>query len=315
MSVSIRTAVAIFGFNRPDCLVQVFNRVREVKPTKLFLVLDAPRSNRLDDIPKWEACKKIFEGVDWACDVYRNYANENMGCRWRMTTGISWVFEHVEEAILLEDDCVPHIDFFPFCAELLERYRHDSRIGMIAGHQAHLSVVEHETSYYFDRFNTIWGWATWRRAWNTFDSKMDEWPKVRRTTKLKSVFVTKSLTQTFFDYFDAVYEGKVSSWATAWFLSCLRQGYLCIHPCVNLITNIGIVGAHNSERCRFHFVPTEAIQFPLKHPADFIPSEEDEAIMRRRYNRPHIAKRIASDVKRTLKSIIRSLAFQHQGKT
>jgi hypothetical protein len=279
--ISVRTApVALFGFNRPGCLSQVFNRVREVQPPKLFLVLDAPKSNRPDDIPKWEACKKIFEGVDWQCEVHRNYAKENLGCRWRMTTGISWVFEHVEEAIFLEDDCVPHIDFFPFCAELLERYRHDSRVGMIAGHIAHFEPVPHETSYYFDRFNTIWGWATWRRAWNTFDQKMTEWPRVKKSRELESVLGSNS---SLFNAMDDVYDNKLSSWASAWCLSCLRQGFLCIHPTANLITNIGVTGDHNQGQSRWHFVPTTGTAFPLVHPREFIPSMRDEKVMRSMY--------------------------------
>lgn len=291
-SWACNASVAIFGFNRPDCLIQVFNCVRAAKPRRLFLVLDAPRQDHPDDLPKWEACKEIFANVDWPCEVHRNYAKENMDCRWRMTTGISWVFEHVDEAILLEDDCLPHPDFFRFCAELLDRYRQDTRIGMIAGHIAHRIPIQRTESYYFDRFNAIWGWATWRRAWQTFDQHLKEWPRFKHTNNLRTVLGTESLSRSFAGFFDQVYAGKANSWATAWFLSCMRQGFLCIHPADNLITNIGVEGAHNKRQSSFHFVPSNGIHFPLVHPVDYIPSYSDEVVMRQQYTRPHVCVRI-----------------------
>ena len=114
--------VMICGFNRPDCLREVFEKVREAKPAQLFLVLDAPREGRAKDVDGVAVCRKIFENVDWPCEVHRNYAERNMGCRMRMSSGITWMFEHVDTGIILEDDCVPDATFFPFCAEMLTRY-------------------------------------------------------------------------------------------------------------------------------------------------------------------------------------------------
>ena len=296
--------VAIFGFNRPDCLIQVFERVRMARPKQLFLVLDAPRLKHPDDIHQWESCKKIFEMVDWDCEVHRNFATENLGCRWRMTTGISWVFEHVDRALLLEDDCVPHSDFFRFCGELLERYKDDMRIGMIAGHIAHLERIPCDTSYYFDRFNAIWGWATWRRSWESFDKAMDSWPQFKQKGNLKTALGSNHLTKVVTEIFDDVYVGKRDSWATAWFYSCIHQNLLCIHPAVNLITNVGVVGAHNSGRTRIHFIPSNGISFPLIHPTEVVPSFSDEKAMQRYYSRPSFWKRVVWFAYRTLKKFV-----------
>ena len=71
--------------------------------------------------------------VDWDCEVHHNYSETNLGCRQRVSSGISWVFEQVEDAIILEDDCLPHPTFFAFCAEMLECYRHDQRVSSISG--------------------------------------------------------------------------------------------------------------------------------------------------------------------------------------
>lgn len=271
--------VAIFGFIRPHTTAQVFARVREMQPSKLFLCLDAPREGRPADIEKCEAVKKIFEGVDWPCEVFKNYAEKNMGCRRRMASGISWVFEHVEEAILLEDDCVPHPSFFQFCGELLERYRHDMRVGMIAGHVEHGRSLNKATSYYFDRFPTIIGWATWRRAWATFDAELEHWPRVKCTPCLEVVFPERRQIRRIEGWFDGVFHGKADSWATAWWLTFLRQGFLCAHPSVNLITNIGFGAdsAHTTDRGSFcDNRPSEAMPFPLIHPLELVADIQEE---------------------------------------
>lgn len=293
--------VAIFGFNRPDCLRQVFDRVREVKPRKVFLVLDAPRKDRVDDLPKWEACKKIFEGIDWECEVFRNYAAENMGCRKRVASGITWVFEHVEEAIILEDDCVPHPDFFRFCDELLERYRFDTRVGLIAGMLEHPDVARKETSYYFDRFPSIWGWATWRRAWAQYEKALPLWPTLRTTPLLYTIFGRKERVQRVSKWFDDAYSGRSNSWATVWWLTCITEQFLCIHPAVNLITNVGYEGAHNAGKAEVHDVPSCGIAFPLKHPNIMVPDFDEEQIMLRRYAAMGLLDRIVAKLLRMMR--------------
>lgn len=281
--MSEKAPVAIFGFNRPDCLKLVFERVRESKPDVLFLVLDAPRMNRPDDAQKWMACKAIFEKVDWECRVYRNYAEKNMGCRERMATGISWVFEHVERAILLEDDCVPHLDFFAFCAALLERYAQDSRVGMIAGHDEHFERVEtYGASYYFDRLGTIWGWATWRRAWSRNKPDMDDWEEIKRTDVLLHLYGKRRYVRDWIKIFERVYHRRVSSWATAWALTMAREHWLCIHPAHNLITNVGF-GSDATHTATGATTPwanrcTYPMAFPLVHPTTMIPNVRSEWI-------------------------------------
>jgi hypothetical protein len=293
--------VAIFAFNRPECVEKVFDAVRKAKPQQLFLCMDAPREGNVDDVKKCEKVRQVFDGVDWDCDVYRNYAERNMGCRSRMASGITWVFEHVEEAILLEDDCVPHQDFFCFCAELLELYRHDTRIGMISGHIAHFKPVEKEASYYFDRYPTICGWATWKRAWQSFNGDLSEWPRLRNSSFLYSVFRKPATVSNVKGFFEGVFAGEANSWATIWWLSMIRQNYLCIHPSKNLITNIGVQGAHNNGATDWHGIPSNGIEFPLTHPRDIMPDFDEELVMEQLYTK----KSWCSRALHKLKGIIR----------
>ena len=128
--MSEKTGVAIIFFNRPNTLKRVFEAVCKAKPKNLFLVQDGSRGE--EDEEKIKKCREIVEKIDWDCNVYKNYSDVNLGCGKRPQTGISWVFEHVERAIILEDDCVPQNSFFHFCDELLEKYADDKRVLMIS---------------------------------------------------------------------------------------------------------------------------------------------------------------------------------------
>lgn len=166
------TPIALIIFNRPDLTIRVFSKIARAKPKTLFVIADGPRSDHPGDIKKCAEARSIIESVDWDCTVHKNYSDINLGCGRRLASGISWVFEKVEEAIILEDDCLPHPTFFRFCKELLERYRDDERIMQINGQNFQHKSMRTSYSYLFSYSNNCWGWATWRRAWQHFDMEM-----------------------------------------------------------------------------------------------------------------------------------------------
>ena len=281
MSEVMVPPVLIVGFNRPEYTQQVFDVVRQAKPAQLFLALDAPRDGRPDDLPGYEACKKIFDSVDWPCDVKRNYAEKNMGCRDRMVSAITWFFENVERGIIFEDDVVPDITFFRYCGELLEKYKEDTRVGMIAGHDEHLHpecVPTFGDSYYFDRMATISGWATWRRAWKLFQPNMDFWPELsKRFDMFNVVFRSKEYTRSRCRYSWQLYRREAGAWAGIWVNTLYKENMLCIHPDRSLVSHIGVrsvrAGLRDSpydNRTRY------PMAFPLKHPIAMIPNEISE---------------------------------------
>ena len=288
--------VMICGFNRPDCLREVFEKVREAKPAQLFLVLDAPREGRAKDVDGVAVCRKIFENVDWPCEVHRNYAERNMGCRMRMSSGITWMFEHVDTGIILEDDCVPDATFFPFCKEMLTRYAADTRIGSVVGMIEHPYVTNPESvSYYFDRFPGSCGLATWKRAWQRFDACVEKWPRLSDGGFLGTIFRDRRQIRAIYGRFYDAYSGRIDSWATLWWLTNITENFLTIHPTVNLITNIGYEGTHNSGKTTgVHDIELEPMRFPLVHPAFIMPNARNEAIMCGRYSQPSLMKRIAN---------------------
>lgn len=286
--MSCNVPVMICGFKRDNCLRQVFKAVRAVEPKKLYLVLDAPRVGRADDVKGHEACKKIFEGVDWQCEVKRNYAESNMGCGRRMTSGISWVFEHEDRAIILEDDCVPHPSFFRFCDELLERYKDDGRVGMIAAECEHFHKNRmdfHGDSYYFDRMCLVWGWATWARAWKLHDPLLNAVDRMVETNAMLNIFHKRRYVRQWTKNIMEIKSGQKNIWAAAWATTLYRENMLVAHSVANPVVNIG-QGKSSREGMRQTAFPSpgdsnhiaEEISFPLQHPVTMIPNYECEQL-------------------------------------
>ena len=265
----LKTPVAFFIFRRPDTTEKVFAEIARARPPKLFVVADGPRKERTGEADACAATRAIIDRVDWDCEVLTNYSEVNMGGPRRFPSGLDWVFSQVEEAIILEDDCLPHPTFFRFCEELLERYRDDERIAAISGNNFQFGRKRTAYSYYFSRYPHVWGWATWRRAWKTYDANMKAWPEIRDGGWLREYSRNLRTIKFRLKKFNDLYEGKNINWDGKWTFACWLQGQLAVLPNVNLVSNIGFGkdATHtmdaNSVRSA---MKTEPMEFPLIHP-------------------------------------------------
>lgn len=266
----MKTPVAFIIFNRPDTTRRVFEKIREAQPPKLLVIADGPRGDRPAEAAKCRATRKIIESVDWDCEVLTNYSEKNLGCKQRVSSGIDWVFEQVEEAIILEDDCLPDASFFPFCEELLEKYRDDTRIMMISGNNFRFGKSRTTQSYYFSKYCHIWGWATWRRAWQHYDVDIKLWPKIRDDGWLKDIFNDDWLTiQYRTKIFQRMYDQAIDTWDYQWSFTCWTQSGLSIMPNINLVSNLGFgeeASRTKNSKSIFANMETSELSFPLKHP-------------------------------------------------
>jgi hypothetical protein len=263
-------------FNRPDTTARVFEAIAKAKPSKLLVVADGPRPDRLGEADKCAQTRAIINNVDWDCEVITNYSPINLGCKKRVASGLDWIFEQVEEAIILEDDCLPEHSFFRFCDEMLERYRLNERVGMVSGGNLQFGQLRGNASYYFSRYTHIWGWATWRRAWKHYDRDMALWPSFRDEGWLDRVFSSQGEREYWKNSFQWVYDGKLDTWDCSWTFAAITHGMLQVVPNVNLISNIGfgpeaththVVGIHAN-------MPIQPIVFPMKHPKFVLVDEE-----------------------------------------
>ena len=263
----LTTPVAFLIFNRPDTTVRVFEAIRQAKPPKLLVVADGARADKPGEVEKCAAVRAIIDRVDWECEVLTNYSDVNLGCRKRVSSGLDWVFEQVEEAIIVEDDCLPHPSFFRYCQELLEKYRDDERVMMISGNNFQFGRKRNEYSYYFSRYGHCWGWASWRRAWTKYDDSMQSWSELKNSSWLNDVLQNEHASAYWAKIFQSVEDG-FSSWAYIWLLTLWTNNGLCVLPEINLVSNIGFgSGTHTTmSNSPFANMPVAAMNFPLKHP-------------------------------------------------
>jgi hypothetical protein len=234
----LKTPVVFLIFRRPDLTARVFETIRQAQPAKLLIVADGARNE--EEAILCQQTRAVTEQIDWDCEVLRNYSDVNLGCRQRISSGITWTFEQVEEAIILEDDCLPHPSFFSYCENLLDYYRDDERIMVISGDNFQDGNQRTPYSYYFSKYNHCWGWATWRRAWKHWHFNPETWIEFRDTGLIKFIcddsYEEKYWTQVFNTLF---LEGKPNTWDYPWTFACWSQSGLTALPNVNLVSNIG----------------------------------------------------------------------------
>jgi hypothetical protein len=275
---TMKSPVTLILFNRPDLTEKVFDRISHAKPSKLFLIADGPRKDNREDEGKCLKSRKVVENVSWDCEVYRNYSDENLGCGIRPATGISWVFEHVDSSIILEDDCLPHPSFFIFCDELLEKYKDDQRVMQVSGTNNQAGNKWTDYSYYFSKYNICaGGWATWKRAWDKYDYNMKLWPAVKNDNWLEYYVGDKSGAKIYYNIFEKAYNTLSDGdfWDYQWIFSFWINNGLSIHSSGNLLSNLGFRhdGTHTKySKNKWANLPTENIIFPLKHPPYMFPN-------------------------------------------
>lgn len=265
----LETPVVLLVFRRPDVTRRVFQAVAAARPKRLLLVADGPRAGRPGEAEACEQVRKIVTAIDWPCEVDTNFAEENLGCRARVVSGLNWAFSRVEEAIILEDDCLPDQSFFPFCSELLSRYRDRPQIGFIAGSNPLQKSFALPYSYYFSQMAHIWGWATWRRSWQEYDDEMQSWPAVKEAGLLHHLLSDERVYNYWTRIFDKMYDNTgPNTWDYRWVYTWWTRNWINIVPRRNLVHNIGF-GADATHTTTAPFgqdVASDQMAFPLEHP-------------------------------------------------
>jgi hypothetical protein len=304
------TPILFLVFNRPDVTQKVFNRIREVKPKYLFIAADGARIDKEGEVEKCLKVRKIIDQIDWECEVKTLFREKNLGCKIAVSSAISWFFEHVEDGIILEDDCLPHYSFFNFCENLLEKYRDDKRVMMISGSNFQCGNSYGDGSYYFSRFAHIWGWATWKRAWKLYDVETKNFSKFIEQNKFDEViFDHEELKRKWIGDMNRVANNIINTWDYQWSYAVFSNFALSATPNVNLISNIGF--AHQDATFTQGFDPMVA-NLPASeiaeiiHPTFVMPSRKaDDYIAKNIYFRSGYKKQ----KKRLIKRIVNKMKF------
>jgi hypothetical protein len=247
----------------------------------MFVACDGPNPIRPDEAAKVKATRELIEReIDWPCTIERRYSEVNQGCRIGVSNAITWFFEQVEEGIILEDDCIPHVDFFRYCSDLLEHYRNDTRIFSICGSNFQQGQLRGDASYYFSIHSDSWGWASWRRAWQFYAEAENNWISFRDSSAMSDVFSISAEKEYWINILDKLFvQHNSDSWAYQWLLVCWMNNGLSIWPNTNLVTNAGFQMAdatHTQGESEFGEMPTSALGV-ISHPQFIIPNRQADA--------------------------------------
>ncbi len=264
-----KTPILLIVFNRLDTTKQVLNRIKEIQPSTLFIAADGPRENRPNEKEKCNEVREwVLSNITWNCELKTLFRTNNIGCRDGVFTAIKWFFENVNYGIILEDDCLPDLSFFPYCEELLIKYKNIPNIGLISGrNNCNKSFSKKNESYQFTTGGGIWGWATWKRVFDNFNPTSlslfyadDLYQRIANFTKDKeeTIFLLNTLKKELQDN---------KAWDYQWGIYLKYNHYLSITPSKNLIHNIGFEGqsTHYTDS-NITDIDSDSISFPLIHP-------------------------------------------------
>lgn len=262
----MNTPIAFFIFRRPEPTSRVFEQIRHHKPSHLFLIADGPRRDNASDLEMTTKARAIVEVIDWPCEVTRIYSDTNLGLRQRILTGLDEVFQRVEQAIILEDDCLPNTSFFDFCSQMLKKYSETESVALVAG--SNIAPYEiNKTDYFFSHTTFIWGWATWASTWKSFrgSPQVEHWTE-SEIDEVGSTFVSRSQRREFIGMMKAAH--ALNTWDVSLAVWIRQRKLLTIIPRLNLVENIGFgQDATHTKFEAFDVVPpVENFPGPIRHP-------------------------------------------------
>ena len=306
MNTAILTPVLLIAFNRPDTTKKVFQKIREVKPTKLFVAVDGSRDNKNGEAQLVEQVKQIVKQVDWDCEINYKFNNYNLGAEITVSSAISWVLENEESVIVLEDDIIAPLSFFRFAQEMLEKYKYEENVYMISSCNQTPIKLPNSEDYLFARYGHTWGWATWKRAWNSFDLYVNDFDQYLKTNILKTLTDTPKEKKSWHHIINRMkLKGPGNNnWDYCWAYIKFKNQGLNIVPRNHISSNIGVYGLHARGQTDSHYRPYDEDFIVKKHPQKVERNIEYDKHHFKYYinKKPHLVKRAINKIKRILKS-------------
>jgi hypothetical protein len=297
-------------FNRPDVTFRVFERIRQAKPKYLFISADGPRPDRPGEKELCDACRSVVTKIDWDCELKTLFREENIGCGKGVSEAINWLFRHTDKGIILEDDCLPDLSFFTFCTELLHYYENEKSIMHISGNNSQLGKKRNSYSYYYSKYPHIWGWATWKRAWDLFQYDLSKTNVDAVSAGIFQHYHFSAEEKIYWSQaFDTMQRGAIDTWDIQWTFSCWANGGITVVPNVNLISNIGFDtdATHTkSKESKLSNLPTGNIK-QIVHPPNIVIDVKADDFTFSKYNlgKPDTFSRISAWAKKMVPDVVK----------
>ncbi|MHA8095465.1 hypothetical protein ACMH5Q_11275 [Aquirufa lenticrescens] len=238
--------IILFTYARPNHTKKVLDALflnPEAKFSVLYIFCDGPKDHCDEDLKhRINENKKIIESEDRFKGVKKIFNKKNLGLSKSIINGVSFVLNAHNKAIILEDDIIPQIGFLRYMNSALDLYENDKRVGCIHAWNHPLKAEYFNSSTFFLPGADCWGWATWKRAWNLFNSS-----GIKLLDEIISLEVEYSFnrrgTVNFMGMLQDQINGKNDSWAIRWHASLFLNKMFCLHPVNAIVENIGFDGS------------------------------------------------------------------------
>lgn len=285
--------VLLITFNRPEYTRKVLESILAAKPEDLYVFQDGAREGNEDDKRKCAEVKNVVEETTSGSEVrlHTFCSDKNMGCGRGPMTAISWFFDNVEQGVIFEDDCLPNPSFFPYCEELLDKYKDDERVGFIGGCNYGYKTGTNESYVFGSGHHQTWGWATWRRTWKLFDYYLKDLDSDSFRHIIKNYYKSIRQREYWMEIFGAVKTNRLddSCWDYQFYFSVWKEGMLAVCPMVNLVENIGsgVDATHTNNDSRGLLYQTTGNIMPLNHPKNVKKDKEIDNYMMKSFIIPY----------------------------
>jgi len=279
----LKTAVLFLVFNRLDTTKQVFEAIQKAKPPKLYIAADGARNNKEGESEKVKEVRDfILNNIDWQCQIKTLFRDNNLGCKYAVSSAINWFFEQEEMGIVLEDDCLPTQSFFWFCEELLDRYKNDMKVWHIGGINLQNGIVRGDGDYFFSKYSHIWGWASWANRWRFYDVEISN---IKDANFIRRTFRYKPLQRYWIQNLKKIKNNKLDTWDFQWIFTIWANNGLAILPNINLILNIGF--GNEALHTQGESPTLTASDLTIKkHPSEIVYNEEADYYHYQKYDKP-----------------------------
>lgn len=274
--------ILLITFNRPEHTRQVIKVILASKPRELYVFQDGPREGNEEDVAKCVEVRNLIEELTQDTDIrlHTNYSDKNLGCGAGPITGISWFFNQVEMGVVMEDDCLPHPDFFGYCEELLERYKVDEKV-LFINSTLYDNRWQCESSYDFSHYMVAGAWAGWRRTMDGFDLDLKTLDAKAFRKQVLKLTDNRGEANWWYSIVKEIQQDqrKKSYWDFQMQIHLFNTSALTIHPRYNLVSNIGFdsAGTHTLGNCSQHGNRPVHPIMPLTHPTEQMVDKKRDA--------------------------------------
>jgi putative methyltransferase (TIGR04325 family) len=229
--------IVLFTYNRPNHTRQTVEALQKnhlAQDSQLFIYSDEPKSQAAkEQVTEVREYLKTIKGFKEITIIERE---ENWGLANSIIDGVTQIVNEYGRVIVLEDDLVTSPYFLQFMNEALAFYQDEEQVISIHGYVYPIKNKLPET--FFIRGADCWGWATWQRGWQLFESDGSKLLKELKQQHLEKEFDFNN-TYDYTKMLEQQIMGKNNSWAVRWYASAFLKNKLTLYPSRSLIHNIG----------------------------------------------------------------------------